>query len=56
MWIPKRVYKENGCREHLQILVMLRHWFVLGARLGHCLLYEYEHYFAHPLEMLPRYG
>ena len=24
----------------------------LGARLGHCLIYEYAYYFAHPLEIL----
>lgn len=39
--------------EHLQILVMLSiSGLFLGARLGHCLLYEYEYYFAHPLEIL----
>ena len=54
VWILKRVYKENGMPwEHLQILVMLSiTGLFLGARLGHCLLYEYEYYFAHPLEML----
>ena len=54
VWIIKRVYKENGMPwEHLQILVMLSiTGLFLGARLGHCLLYEYEYYFAHPLEML----
>ena len=54
VWILKRVYKENGMPwEHLQILVMLSiSGLFLGARLGHCLLYEYEYYFAHPLEML----
>ena len=37
----KRVYKENGMPwEHLQILVMLS------------MVYEYEYYFAHPLEIL----
>lgn len=39
--------------EHLQILVMLSiAGLFLGARLGHCLVYEYEYYFAHPLEIL----
>ena len=54
VWILKRVYKENGMPwEHLQVLVMLSITGVfLGARLGHCLLYEYEYYFAHPLEIL----
>ena len=54
VWILKRVYWENGIPwEHLQILVMLSiTGLFLGARLGHCLLYEYEYYFAHPLEML----
>lgn len=54
VWILKRVYKENGMPwEHLQILVMLSiSGLFLGARLGHCLLYEYEYYFAHPLEIL----
>ncbi len=54
VWILKRVYKENGMPwEHLQILVMLSiTGLFLGARLGHCLLYEYEYYFAHPLEIL----
>ena len=54
VWILKRVYKENGMPwEHLQILVMLSiAGLFLGARLGHCLVYEYEYYFAHPLEIL----
>ena len=54
VWILKRVYKENGMPwEQLQILVMLSiAGLFLGARLGHCLLYEYEYYFAHPLEIL----
>ena len=54
VWILKRVYKENGMPwEHLQILVMLSiTGLFLGVRLGHCLLYEYEYYFAHPLEIL----
>ena len=54
VWILKRVYKENGMPwEHLQVLVMLSiTGLFLGARLGHCLLYEYEYYFAHPLEIL----
>ena len=39
--------------EQLQILVMLSiAGLFLGARLGHCLVYEYEYYFAHPLEIL----
>ena len=37
----------------LQILVVLSiAGLFLGARLGHCLVYEYEYYFAHPLEIL----
>ena len=54
VWMLKRVYKENGMPwEHLQILVMLSiAGLFLGARLGHCLVYEYEYYFAHPLEIL----
>lgn len=54
VWILKRVYRENGMPwEHLQILVMLSiAGLFLGARLGHCLVYEYEYYFAHPLEIL----
>ena len=54
VWILKRVYKENGMPwEQLQILVMLSiAGLFLGARLGHCLVYEYEYYFAHPLEIL----
>ena len=36
-----------------QILVMLSiAGLLLGARLGHCLVYQYEYYFAHPLEIL----
>ena len=52
VWILKRVYKENGMPwEHLQVLVMLSiTGLFLGARLGHCLLYEYEYYFAHPVD------
>ena len=54
VWILKRVYRENGIPwEHLQILVMLSiAGLFLGARLGHCLIYEYAYYFAHPLEIL----
>ena len=54
VWMLKRVYKENGMPwEQLQILVMLSiAGLFLGARLGHCLVYEYEYYFAHPLEIL----
>ena len=50
VWILKRVYRENGIPwEHLQILVMLSiAGLFLGARLGHCLIYEYAYYFAHP--------
>ena len=52
--ILKCIYKKNGMPwEHLQILVMLSIAGVfLGARLGLCLVYEYEYYFAHPLEIL----
>ena len=52
--ILKCVYRENGIPwEHLQILVMLSiAGLFLGARLGHCLIYEYAYYFAHPLEIL----
>ena len=46
VWILKRVYKENGMPwEHLQVLVMLSiTGLFLGARLGHCLLYEYGNF------------
>ncbi len=54
VWILKRVYRANGIPwENLQILVMLSiAGLFLGARLGHCLIYDYEYYFAHPLEIL----
>lgn len=54
VWILKRVYRANGIPwENLQILVMLSVvGLFLGARLGHCLIYDYEYYFAHPLEIL----
>ena len=54
VWMLKRVYKENGMPwEHLQILVMLSiAGLFLGARLGHCLVYEYSYYIIHPLEIL----
>jgi len=54
VWILKRVYRANGIPwENLQLLVMLSIvGLFLGARLGHCLIYDYEYYFAHPLEIL----
>lgn len=52
--ILKRVYRKNEIPwEHLQILVMLSiAGLFLGARLGHCLIYEFTYYFEHPLEIL----
>lgn len=54
VWILKRIYERNGMPwEHLQVLVMLSVvGLFLGARLGHCLIYDYTYYWEHPLEIL----
>lgn len=53
VWILKRVYERNGMPwEHLQVLVVLSLvGLFLGARIGHCLIYEYDYYWKHPLEI-----
>lgn len=54
VWILKRIYERNGMPwEHLQVLVMLSLvGLFIGARLGHCLIYDYAYYGEHPLEIL----
>lgn len=53
-YIVKRIYdKENVPIENLdKLLVYIVIGTVVGARLGHCLFYNPEYYFNHPLEML----
>lgn len=53
VWILKRIYERNGMPwEHLQVLVMLSLvGLFIGARLGHCLIYDYAYYGEHPLEI-----
>lgn len=53
VWVLKRIYREVDIPwGHLQILVVLSVCgLFLGARLGHCLIYDYAYYFSHPLEI-----
>lgn len=45
--------KENKSQEELDKLTMyIFLGTILGARLGHCLFYEFDYYIQHPLEML----
>lgn len=49
-WIFK---KENISNKDLDTLTLYGIFgIVIGARLGHCLFYEPDYYFSHPLEML----
>ena len=52
--IMKKVYLEHGRSEDLldPLLWHLAIGTIVGARLGHCLLYEPEYYLSNPLEIL----
>jgi prolipoprotein diacylglyceryl transferase len=49
-WIFKREKIPSGNLDKLSIYGMIG--ILAGARLGHCLLYEFSYYLAHPLEMI----
>ena len=53
-FLLKRVFKEeNVPAEKLDVLLIyIVFATVLGARLGHCLFYEYDYYSQHPSEIL----
>lgn len=52
--IFQKIFKLEGIPvkvlDHLTIYMMIG--VVVGARLGHCLFYEPEYYFAHPIDIL----
>jgi phosphatidylglycerol---prolipoprotein diacylglyceryl transferase len=49
-----RIYKQEGKSEkHVETLtIYMVIATIVGARLGHCLFYQPEHYLTHPLEIL----
>ncbi|MEC3878742.1 prolipoprotein diacylglyceryl transferase [Parapedobacter sp. 10938] len=48
--------RENKSQELLdQLSIYIFVGTLLGARLGHCLFYEFDYYMAHPLEMILPY-
>jgi len=49
-WMYKREHRDIKQLDRLLIYIFAG--AVIGARLGHCLFYEPEYYFAHPLEIL----
>ena len=53
-FLLKRVFKEeNVPAEKLDVLLIyIVFATVLGARLGHCLFYEFDYYSQHPIEIL----
>lgn len=52
-WFVKLMYKyENKTEKELQALaVYIFAGVVIGARLGHCLFYDFNYYSSHPLEI-----
>ena len=52
--IVKNIYrKENQSLQHLDsLLIYVIVGTVLGARLGHCLFYEWSYFLEHPIEIL----
>lgn len=57
-YILKKVYtKENlniKLLEHLAIYIFIG--VLVGARLGHCLFYDFDYYMSNPLEMILPFG
>ncbi|MGV3762548.1 prolipoprotein diacylglyceryl transferase [Parapedobacter sp.] len=51
--IFKRENKSQELLDQLSIYIFVG--TLLGARLGHCLFYEFDYYMAHPLEMILPY-
>ena len=52
-WYVKRMYKiENKSEPQLEVMALyIFLGVVLGARLGHCLFYDFEYYSSHPIEI-----
>jgi prolipoprotein diacylglyceryltransferase len=50
LWMLKREGLDVSFMEKLTIYVVLS--TIIGARLGHCLFYEFDYYSQHPLEMI----
>ena len=50
VWMLKREGLDTAIMEKLTIYVVLS--TIIGARLGHCLFYEFSYYSHHPLEMI----
>ena len=50
VWMLKREGLDTAIMEKLTIYVVLS--TIIGARLGHCLFYEFGYYSQHPLEMI----
>lgn len=49
-----RVFKREGKSQELldQLSIYIFLGTLIGARLGHCLFYEFDYYIQHPLEMI----
>ncbi len=50
LWMLKKEGLDTALMEKLTIYVVLS--TIIGARLGHCLFYEFGYYSQHPLEMI----
>lgn len=52
--IMNRMFKNENLGEEVldRLTIYMAIGVILGARLGHCLFYEPEYYFSHPLEIL----
>ena len=53
-FIVQRIYRKEGIATN-QLDIILMHIVagtIIGARLGHCLFYEPEYFFSHPLEIV----
>ena len=52
--VLRRIFKKEGIAEE-KLISLAVYVFVgtfVGARLAHCLFYDYEYFFAHPLEII----
>ncbi len=49
-----KIFKQEGKSQELldQLSIYIFLGTLIGARLGHCLFYEFDYYMAHPLEMI----
>ena len=52
--IMARIIKREGLNQELldKLTVFVVLSTIIGARLGHCLFYEFEYYMKHPLEII----